>query len=142
MKLSILWINHNRIHLWSANLRNMNKQNYVFCCFRVLNKFSLTNPFPTPFADEITRHECYSFTNIFFGYNQVPNSMEDQHKTTFSYDFRSFTYKVIPFGLKNAPTIFLRIVIKAFQEYIDNMMAIYFNDWTIYSLLHDHIQSL
>lgn len=44
--------------------------------FRWLNKVTFTNPFPTPFANEIINevvgHECYSFTDGFFGYNQVP----------------------------------------------------------------------
>ena len=43
--------------------------------FRWLNRATLTDPFPTPFADEILNevvgHECYSFTNGFSGYNQV-----------------------------------------------------------------------
>lgn len=40
----------------------------------------------------------------------------------------------MPFGLKNAPTIFSRIVIKAFQEYLYKTMTIYFDDWTIHNL--------
>ena len=43
--------------------------------FRELNKVTLTDPFPTPYADkifnEIVGHECYSFTYGFSGYNQV-----------------------------------------------------------------------
>lgn len=34
-------------------------------------------------------------------------------KTTFVCEFGSFAYKKMPFGLKNAPTIFSRIVVKA-----------------------------
>jgi hypothetical protein len=53
--------------------------------FRGLNKLTLTDPFPTPFVDEIinevTGHECYSFTYGFSGYNQVPIAKEDQPKT-------------------------------------------------------------
>ena len=41
--------------------------------YRWLNKATKTNPFPTPFADEILNevagHECYSFTNGFSGYD-------------------------------------------------------------------------
>jgi hypothetical protein len=48
----------------------------------------------------------------------------------------------MPFGLKNAPTVFSRIVVKAFQEYIYKTMVVYFDDWTIYNLLKDHIQWL
>ena len=44
----------------------------------------------------------------------------------------------MPFGFKNAPTVFSRIVVKTFQEYIYKTMAVYFDDWTIYSMLKDH----
>ena len=44
--------------------------------YRWLNKATKTDPFPTPFADEILNevagHECYSFIDGFSGYNQVP----------------------------------------------------------------------
>ena len=110
--------------------------------FRELNKVTLTDPFPTPYADEILNevagHECYSFTYGFSGYNQVPIAKEYQEKTTFVCEFGSFAYRVIPFGLKNAPTVFSRIVVKHFQEYIYKTMAVYFDDWTIYSTLKDH----
>ena len=44
--------------------------------FHKLNKVTLTDPFLTPFADEILNevagHDCYSFIDGFLGYNQVP----------------------------------------------------------------------
>ena len=44
--------------------------------FRWLNKVTLTDPFLTPLVDkiinEVAGHECYSFTDEFSGYNQVP----------------------------------------------------------------------
>jgi hypothetical protein len=48
----------------------------------------------------------------------------------------------MPLGLKNAPAIFSRIVVKAFQEYIYKSMGVYINDWTIYSMMKDHIKWL
>jgi hypothetical protein len=52
-----------------------------------LNKVTLTDPFPTPFVDEIIRevagYECYSFTYGFLSYNQVPIAKEDKEKTIF-----------------------------------------------------------
>ena len=90
--------------------------------YRWLNKATKTDPFPTPFVDEmlneVAGHECYSFIDEFLGYNQVPIAKEDQHKTTFVCEFGSFAYRKMPFGLKNAPAVFSRIVVKAFQEYI------------------------
>ena len=114
--------------------------------FRELNKVTLTYPFPTPYVDgnlnEIIGHECYSFMDGFSGYNQVPIAKEDQKKTTFVCEFGSFSYKVMPFGLKNAPAVFLRIVVKRFQEYIYKTMAVYFDNWMIYSMLKDHYKWL
>jgi len=99
----------------------------------------VTNPFPTPFANEIG-HECYSFTDGFWGYNQVPIVEEDDEKKTFVSDFSSFAYTIMPFGLKNAPTVFSKTVVKAFQEYIYKTMVVDFDDWNFYSILKYHIQ--
>ena len=75
-----------------------------------MNKVTLTDPFLTPFADEILNevagHECYTFTYSFSGYNQVPISYQDQKETMFVCEFGSFSYKVMSFGMKNAPAVF------------------------------------
>ena len=48
----------------------------------------------------------------------------------------------MPFGLKSAPAVFSRIVVKTFQEYIYKTMAVYFDYWTIYYMLKDHCKWL
>ena len=107
--------------------------------FQELNKVTLTYPFSTPFTDqilnEVAGHECYSFTDGFSSYNQVPIPKEDQKKMTFVCEFGSFAYKVMPFELKNAPIVFSRIVVKAFQEYIYKTMVVSLDYWMIYSML-------
>jgi len=54
----------------------------------------------------------------------------------------SFQYSVMSFGLKNAPAMFSRVVISAFKEFIHKFLEVYFDDWTIFGLLKDHIASL
>jgi hypothetical protein len=99
--------------------------------FRGLNKWTLINPFPTPFADEIINeimgNECYSFTNKFSRYNQVPIAIEYQPNTTFIFKFGSFSHRLMPFGLKISPVVFSMIAVKDFQEYIYKMMVFYFD---------------
>jgi hypothetical protein len=46
------------------------------------------------------------------------------------------------FGLKNAPTIFSRVVIVVFKKFIHQFLEVYLDDWTIYSLLKDHVAVL
>jgi hypothetical protein len=57
-------------------------------------------------------------------------------------EWGSYQYTVIPFGLKNAPTIFSRVVIATFKEFIHQFLEIYLDDWTIYSLLKNHVEVL
>jgi hypothetical protein len=48
----------------------------------------------------------------------------------------------MPFGLNNAPTIFSRVVVEAFKEFLHKFLEAYFDDWTVFSLLKNHIQCL
>ena len=66
----------------------------------------------------------------FSGYNQIQIKPEDQHKTTFICPWGTFTYKKMPFGLKNAGETFQQEMnfsfhnIKAIVEpYLDDLLA-------------------
>ena len=75
--------------------------------------------FPTLVIDEVLEgvggQEMYSFTYGFSGYHQIHITKEDHHKTTFVIEWGCFQYTVIPFGPKNAPTVFSRVVIVVFK---------------------------
>lgn len=113
---------------------------------RKLNDAFLHDPFPTPFTDEVLdnvgHQEAYSFTNGFSSYHQIRVAPKDRHKTTFSIEWVSYQYIVMPFGLKNAPAIFSRVVVVAFKEYIHKFLEVYFDDWIVFGLLRKHIGSL
>ena len=84
----------------------------------------------------------YSFTDGFSVYHQVRITKEDHHKTTFVTEWRCYQYTVMPFGLKNAPTIFSRIVVSAFKDFIHKFLEVYFDDWSVFGLVRDHIENL
>ena len=67
---------------------------------------------------------------------------EDQNKTTFAMKWGCFQYMIIPFGLKNVPTIFSKIVVASVKYFIHKFLEVYFDDWTIFGLTKDHIESL
>ena len=48
----------------------------------------------------------------------------------------------MPFGLKNAPTIFSHIVIVAFKKFIHKFLGVYFDDRTMFGLVKCHVDSL
>lgn len=53
-----------------------------------------------------------------------------------------YQYTIMPFGLKNAPTIFSRVVVTTFREFIHKFLEVYFDDWTMFGLLQRHIENL
>ena len=67
---------------------------------------------------------------------------EDRHKATFSMEWGSFQYTVMPFGLKNAPAIFCRLVVAVFKDYIHKFVEVYIDVWTVFGLLKKHVEAL
>jgi hypothetical protein len=78
--------------------------------------------------DNVRGQEVYSFTYGFSGYHQIQISKEDHHKTTFATEWGSYQYIVIPFRLKNDPTIVSRVVVEAFKEFLHKCLKAYFDD--------------
>jgi hypothetical protein len=111
---------------------------------RKLNYSFLHDPFPTPFTYEVLENvggkEAYSFTIGFSGYHQIRIAPEDCHKTTFSTEWGSYQYTMMPFGLKNSPSIFSRVVVAAFKYFIHNFLEVYLDYWTIFILLKYHVE--
>ena len=78
--------------------------------YRELNKATLKDHFPLPFIDQVldtlAGKSYFSFLDGFSGYNQIQVAPEDQDKTTFTCPSGTFAYRVLRFGLCNAPATF------------------------------------
>jgi hypothetical protein len=109
---------------------------------RKQNDACLHDPFTDEVLDNVGGHEVYSFTDGFLEYHQIHIPKEDRHKTTFATEWGSYQYTMIPFGLKNAPSIFSKVVVEAFKEFLHKFLEAYFDDWTIFSILKNHIKCL
>jgi hypothetical protein len=97
-----------------------------------LNYACIHDSFPTPFTDEVLDNvggqEVFSFTYEFLGYHQMKISLDDRYKTKFSIEWGSYQYTLIPFQLKNAPTIFSRVVVAPFKDFLHNFLEVYLDD--------------
>ena len=104
------------------------------------------DPFLTLFTDEVLENvggkEAYPFIDGFSWYHNIKIMLDDRSKTTFMTEWCSFQYTIIPFGLKNALAIFSRIVVAAFKEYIHKFLEVFLDDWTIFGLVKNHVESL
>jgi hypothetical protein len=46
---------------------------------------------------------------------------------------------VMPFGVKNGPPTFQRVINRAFKKYLDEFMKIFLDDFTVYSDMGSHL---
>ena len=84
-----------------------------------------------------------SFLDTFQGYHQIPLALDDQEKTAFVTPIRNYHYKMIPFGLKNAGSIYQRMMIKMFESQMGKNIEVYINDMVMKSkILSEHIGDL
>ena len=82
--------------------------------YRKLNSVTRKDAYPLPRIDDTldTLHGSMWFTTLDLasGYWQVEVEKRDQHRTAFSTPNGLFEFKVMPFGLCNAPATFQRLM--------------------------------
>ena len=101
-----------------------------------LNKATLKDYFPLPFIDQVldtlAGKKCFSFLDGFSGYNQIQIAPEDQDKTTFTYPWGTYAYRVLSFGLCNALATIQRVVLGIFSDLIHNCVEVFVDDFSVY----------
>jgi len=68
--------------------------------------------------------------------------LEDRSEATFTIEWGCFQYTVMPFGHKNEPEIFSRVVFAMFKKFIHKFLEVYFDDWIVFGLVKHHLSSL
>ena len=76
-----------------------------------------------------------SFLDTFQGYHQISLTTEDQGKTAFVTPVGNYHYKVMPFGLKNAGSIYQRMMTKMFESRLGKTIEVYIDDMVVKSKL-------
>ncbi|RDX92693.1 Retrovirus-related Pol polyprotein from transposon 17.6, partial [Mucuna pruriens] len=104
--------------------------------YRRLNQATRKDHFPLPFIDQVLEKLAgkshYYFLDGFFGYMQIHIAPEDQHKTTFTCPFGTFTYTRMSFGLCNTPSTFQCCMTSIFSDLLQECMEVFMDDFTVY----------
>ena len=72
--------------------------------------------------------------DAFSGYNQISMDPSDQEKTSFVTGQRTYSSRVMPFGLKNVGATYQRLVNKMFQKQTGASMEVYIDDMLVKSI--------
>jgi hypothetical protein len=135
---------------WGAPVLFVKKKDGTlrFCIdFRQLNKVTIKNKYPLPriddLFDQLKDARIFSKIDLGSGYHQVRIKEEDINKTTFRTRYGHYEFTVVPFGLSNAPTIFMCLMNGVFREYLDKFVIVFLDDILVYSNSeeeHEHLR--
>ena len=84
-------------------------------------------------VDNTAGHPMLSFMDGFFGYNQILMALKDMEKTSFITEWGTYCYRVMPFGLKNAGTIYKRAATTLFHDMMHKDVEVYVDDMIVKS---------
>jgi len=105
--------------------------------YRQLNKLTIKNKYPLPRIDDLLdqlRGACvFSKIDLRFGCHRILVKPEDVQKTTFRSRYEHYEYVVMPFGVTNAPTVFMDYMNRIFRPYLDKFVGVFIDDILIYS---------
>lgn len=115
--------------------------------FRKLNDVTVGDAFPLPNIEEILDqlgHSKYFTTlDLASGFHQIQMKPEDVPKTAFSTPSGHYEFLRMPFGLKNAPATFQRLMTVALSGLQGLQCFIYLDDVVIFaSTVEEHSQRL
>ncbi|CAN6700866.1 unnamed protein product [Malus baccata var. baccata] len=110
--------------------------------YRKLNAMTRKDHFLLPFLDQMLErlagYQFYCFLDGYSRYNQIVIAPKDQEKTTFTCPFGTFAYRRMPFGLCNAPATFQRCMVSIFSDYVEKIIEIFMDDFSVFGNSFDH----
>jgi hypothetical protein len=113
--------------------------------YKGLNKLTIRNSYPLPRSDDLIDRlqSARYFTKIDLrtGYHQIRVSEEDVSKTAFRTRYGHYEFRVLPFGLTDAPATFQQLMNDIFRDQLGDFVVVFLDDIMVYSnTFDDHVR--
>jgi hypothetical protein len=110
--------------------------------YRSLNAVTIKNKYPLPridiLFDQLAGAQVFSKIDLRSGYHQIKIRVEDIPKTAFTTRYGLFEYRIMPFGLMNAPAHFMYLMNSVFMPELDMFVVVFIDDILVYSSMEEH----
>jgi hypothetical protein len=83
--------------------------------------------------DQMKGPMVFSKIDLRSRYHRLRIKEGDIPKTAFQTCFRHYEFIVVPFGLTNAPIVFMSLMNGVFRKYLDHFVEVFLDDILIYS---------
>ena len=102
--------------------------------YRQLNKVTIKNRYPLPMIDDsMDKLVVFSKIDLRSGYHQIRVKAEDVSKTAFRTRYGHNEYSLMPFGVTNAPGVFMEYMNGIFHPLVDRFVVVFIDDILVYS---------
>jgi hypothetical protein len=115
--------------------------------YHQLNKATIKNQYMLSRIDDLFDQmkgaTVFSKIDLRSGYHQLRIKEDDVSKTAFKMRFGNYDFTILPFGLTNAPEVFMSLMNGVFHEYLDKFIQVFIDDILIYSrTMEEHDEHL
>lgn len=131
---------HPNISSWGAPILFVKKKDeslHLCIDYQLLNKVTMKNHYPLSRIDDLFYQikcaKVFSKIDLKLRYNHLQINEADFHQIDFCTCYGHYELTLVPFGLTNAPLVFMSLMNGVLRIYLDKFVLVFLDDILIYS---------